>query len=644
MPKSKGRKKPKKIKGRFVKKEVRNINGVKIVRKGRNVFMKSTLTAEEREAYLKQIRENYPKVYEEIQALISEVVMLINQYDKIFVLGGIAAFGYNKMLTDPSDDGLSETLIEYCQSIAMATPNSQKGKKPTGKDLGRINDLLIKIRMYTSNYFSFEGATGKFSQIQSELRHDMISENIFMRGEGYMKHVIELFLEMFEGHDDFLNKHYGFTSQDVLNTLNKLEESFGCRIMLPNGRPHPVQTIKLNAYILKNKISKKEIISGDYLTGFAKENPEVIVQNNGVILYRLNDIETYDQLFQIRHYDDVQERVVKSLAMEFGANMSFITPDKFKYEVLNKSDIFNFPIVKEDENYYLFAMNMPTRNLFLLTQSLIERADKSYYENSFLGNRIQIAKDEFIEKKVLSLFKKMIPEANFFKGVFYNYKNPKTKLNCTNSTDGNYELDILGISDNATYLIEVKAGLISDASKRGALSSIKTDLTGIIGDAICQSYRASMFITENENPNFEISTGENVSPINKNKIYRISVSFSVVGTLISALTKLQQYGIIDQNSGFAWAVNIYDLMAFADLIDSEKMFIDYLDKRLPLYLNESLANTDEMDLLGLYFANDLKIKNSLKNVDNLQLYEFKKNIDNYFEKGGSRPFKKRPIK
>lgn len=121
--------------------------------------------------------------------------------------------------------------------------------------------------------------------------------------------------------------------------------------------------------------------------------------------------------------------------LQFGANTSFITPEKFKYEVLNKNDIFNFPIVEENGKYYLFAMNMPTRNLFLFTQALIERADKHNYNHSFLGNRIQIAKDEFIEKKVLSLFQKTIPEAQFFKGVFYNYKNPKNKLNCTNSIE-----------------------------------------------------------------------------------------------------------------------------------------------------------------------------------------------------------------
>lgn len=640
MPKSKGRKNKKKIPKKVTKKEVVRLNGVEIVRKGRNVFMKSILTPEEREAYIMQIKENHPKVYDEIKVLIDEVVNLINQYDKIFVLGGIAAFGYNQMISDSSDDGLSETLIEYCLSIALATPNVNKNIKPTGKILGTINENLIKIRKYFSDYYNFEGATGKHSQIESELRHEMIAETIFMRGEGYMQHIIELYLEMFSGHNDFLNKHYGFTAKDILDTFHKLEESYGCRILMPNGRPHPVQTIKLRNYIAKNKIPEKEIFSGAYLNGFSKEHPEIIVKNNGVILFTLNTIDTYDQLFQIRHFNAIQEKVVKALSMKFGENTSFITPEKFKYEILNKSEIFNLPIVEEDGNYYLFAMNLPARNLFLLTQSLIERADPQYYKQSFLGNRVQIAKDEFIEQKTLALFKKMLPDVQFYKEAYYNYKNPETKLKCANSVDGRYELDILGISENATYLIEVKAGLVSDASKRGALSSIKTDLTGIIGDAICQSHRASLYIEENENSTFEISTGEVVSPKNKNKIYRISISFSVVGTLISALSKLQQYGIVDENSEFAWAINIYDLMVFTDLVESEKMFMDYLDKRLPLYNNERLATTDEMDLLGLYFTKDLKIGNLTKRSDTVQLYEFKKNIDNYFERGGPRPFKK----
>ena len=90
------------------------------------------------------------------------------------------------------------------------------------------------------------------------------------------------------------------------------------------------------------------------------------------------------------------------------------------------------------------------------------------------------------------------------------------------------------------------------------------------------------------------------------------------------MSKLQEFGIIDTNSNFAWTVNIFDLIPFTDLIPSEEMFIDYLSKRLPLYNDKRLVNIDEMDMLGLYFDNDLKIDKAFKNSNKVQLNQYKK--------------------
>jgi hypothetical protein len=73
---------------------------------------------------------------------------------------------------------------------------------------------------------------------------------------------------------------------------------------------------------------------------------------------------------------------------------------------------------------------------------------------------------------------------------------------------------------------------------------------------------------------------------------------------------------------------------------SEEMFIDYLTKRLHLYNDERLVNIDEMDMLGLYFKKDLKIDEELKNVNSVQLNQYKSDIDAYFEKNGKKPSKK----
>jgi hypothetical protein len=567
MPRSRKRKSKKKKKNSSKKKKI-NYSGIEVIRKGKNILVKNKRTEEEQAAYIKQLRENRPKVYDEIKNLIKETVDLINAYDKILILGGIASYGYFKMLSDEFDDGLAETTIEYCQSIATATPNTNKGRVPTEKTLDKIYESLIKIRNYFNAYYCFENVTGRYSDLESQLRYEMIAETLWVRGQGYMVHIRELFLEIFSLHDDFFRKNYGFVSKDIIETFEKLEESYGCRIMMPNGMPHQIQRFKLNSWISKNKnrITKKMIETGEYLNEFVKENPEVIVQNNGVILYPLNQINTYNELYKIRHYNDIQKKVVKTVSMKFGDNHGFIKPKKFEYEILNKSEIYRYPVIEDENgNFYLFSMNLPARNYFLIAQSLIKKADPSYYEKSFLGNRIKNSKDEFIETKVNDLFQKMLPKTKFYKGVHYKFENSNLDLNCSKSSDGRYELDLLGISENATYLIEVKAGMISDEAKRGAIYSIKTDLSNIIGDAICQSYRAFRFIKENKKPNFETSDGNFISPINKNKIFRISISFSYVGSLIASLSKLKQFGIIDKNSDFAWTVNIFDLMSFADL-------------------------------------------------------------------------------
>jgi hypothetical protein len=271
----------------------------------------------------------------------------------------------------------------------------------------------------------------------------------------------------------------------------------------------------------------------------------------------------------------------------------------------------------------------------------LKQGDPEYFESKFLGNGSYDSRDNFIERKVLSLFERMLPEVHFHANGKYHYNENEIDLKCAKAADGNYELDILGISDKATYLIEVKAGEIGEDAKRGALSSIKSDLTNVIGDAICQCYRASRYIENVESSSFSLPDKSAVQPVNRKNLIRISVSFSYAGTIISSLTLLQEFGVVDKNAVFGWTVNIYDLFVFSDLIESEDQFLDYLSKRLPLYKDERLASLDEVNMLGFYFAEDLKISAKYKDAGLLQFSGYTKSIDAYYMTGAPKPFKKR---
>jgi len=614
--------------------EVADLGHLELIREGRNTFIRNKLSVEEQQAHIKQIKENLPNLRLDIKALVSKVVSIINSYDKIFVLGGIASRSIDEARDIESDNSSTETLIEYCQSIAMASANTNQGKIPSKDVLQEIHSLLLQIKDYSVAYYNFESVSGKYSELQADLRRDMILEKIIVRGEGYLCHIIELFEEMFIPHDDFFEMHYGFKSKDIVETFRQLESSFTLRVASPNGGHHP-----FFEYCLR-KWQRETEGNGKYPEEFAIAHPGVSIENGQLFLYPITWITYYDKLYKIRHFNSTQEKVVQALALRFGDNHVFGDTSKFPNDILTESYVQSKPIVEDSHgNHYLFGFNLGARNYFNIAYNLIKSKDLNYFNNSFLGNRTERTKDDFIERKVTQLFKKMLPEVKFERNVIYTFDETGVELKCAKSKDGRYELDIIGISDNATYLIEVKSGLVSEEAKRGAIESIKTDLSSIVGNAICQSYRAYRYLITNSDCQFLTPDKKIVKPINKENVFRISVSFSYVGTIITSLTKLQQFGVIDTNADFGWTVNIFDLFPFAELIESENQFIDYLQKRIPFYKNQKISGADEMDMLGFYLADDFKIDEAHANTTDLGINGYHSDIDEFFNLGGKKPVK-----
>jgi hypothetical protein len=644
MPVSRSRK-PKKSnkKPQSKNKEIFRDGPMEIIRQGRHIFMRNRMTEAQHQQYIEQVKEGRPKAYEEIKVMIADVKAMIDNYDRLFVLSGLSAMCLLKMQTDREDDGLSEVTLEYAQSLILADKeNPNKGKLPDHNALISILEKLKEIRHQFKWYFISESIAERYPPIEAAVRRDMIVETLYVRGEGYLQHMYELFRELFGPHDHKLQEKYEFESQDIPAAFEHFELGLAMRMMMPNGLPHPLQTRVFRQWMGKNKPSRDSIMSGVYLNDFAKDHPEIIVENNNVVLYKLNYINLTDRLFKINFLGSEREqKIAKTLSISLGDNEEFKKPEKFKYEVLNKTKIYYQPIVENDGDYYLFNVNSWARNLFRITQNLLKQADLEYFESKFLGSSFYDSRDNFIERKGLSLFERMLTGVKFYANGKYHYNENEIDLKCAKAADGNYELDILGISDKATYLIEVKAGEIGEDAKRGALSSIKSDLTNIIGDAICQSYRASRYIENTADCVFTLPDKSNVKPVNCENLIRISVSFSYAGTIISSLSLLQEFGVVDKNAVFGWTVNIYDLFVFSDLIESEEQFLDYLSKRLPLYKDERLASVDEVNMLGFYFSEDLKIAAKHRDAGLLQFSGYAKSIDAYYQTGGPKPFKKR---
>jgi hypothetical protein len=84
-----------------------------------------------------------------------------------------------------------------------------------------------------------------------------------------------------------------------------------------------------------------------------------------------------------------------------------------------------------------------------------------------------------------------------------------------------------------------------------------------------------------------------------------------------------------------------DLIIFTEILENETDFMDYLDKRIPLYKRSELNFQDEIDLLGHFLEHDLVFdENMINNLTNFQLIKFSSKFDEYFENWGNKPERK----
>jgi len=74
-------------------------------------------------------------------------------------------------------------------------------------------------------------------------------------------------------------------------------------------------------------------------------------------------------------------------------------------------------------------------------------------------------------------------------------------------------------------------------------------------------------------------------------------------------------------------------MIFADLIQSENEFKEYLTNRIALYDRNDIEFMDEIDILGFYFENKFPLEQEKEN-EILHIVNYKDEIETYYTRMG----------
>lgn len=440
---------------------------------------------------------------------IEKAIELINRYDKIYVLGYIASklikaspnlmtrFFEDYKSDNPEeqeyinsnkieDDDDVEVILEYAMNIASAETNKSPGTIPSEENLQEIYEQLLKIKHNVTIYIQAVQESDKRSLDDHRLRASVMGDTLNIRGQAYHGHFLEVFREMFEPHSGFIQQYYHFNTEDLLNTIEKLDTLVYSKIANVMGGAASHERYK-------DWVERQEGNVIPSISNFTKDNPDLFNEEapENIVLYHLDDISSYNRIFWIVPQDQIQERIFNQLSHKFGDNAQFFLPPKFKAFPLGDSIIRNKPIIKDKEKYFCFSNHLIHRNIFTITDSLIESADPIYYQHTFRGNTNVNSRDMYLERKVKSLFEKMIPKGTFYHSLSY-YHN-----------DRENELDVLGIIQDKILIIEVKSGELNIKHRRGAIKGLKDRLEETINEGSFQCHRAESFINEDEKAKFQ---------------------------------------------------------------------------------------------------------------------------------------------
>jgi hypothetical protein len=236
---------------------------------------------------------------------------------------------------------------------------------------------------------------------------------------------------------------------------------------------------------------------------------------------------------------------------------------------------------------------IPHRNMFLIAEKLIKQ-DIQYYNKEFKEIKSDKSRDGYIERKVRWVMETFLPAVKFYSSVSYHITE--------DGKEKKPELDILGVSSKAIYVIEVKAHELTYKDRVG-LEGTKDKIKGSIAEACYQCCRAKGFIDNNDSPAFGI-TGGFVKIDKSLPVYKIAVTFQHYSSLVGQMDDLIKAGLMEERYRDTWIVSLFDLMACSEYFNDEEEFISYLDNHKALYANHCTFY-DELDVLNGFLNYDL---------------------------------------
>lgn len=593
---------------------------IRVERVGRFVRMSSNWNPGEFEKHMEFLREKRGELSVEINQKIREILELIEQNDPLELLTTVAiqnCFADPEQYSESTHEG-KEAYIEYAQSLVMGHTRPGLGKTATKDAIEEFHMLIQEILNDVMWFFGSETAEKRGVFEEERLRFISILRYLFVRGDSFEQHHLELIHELYSQYDSFLKEKIGFTTEEIIEGVQEIERQIN-------------ENVQISFDFVKSIVQLHESFkSWVHQKGFADihEFEELRSTWNSLpdVDRRTRELDELSEKsreipFLVRPNERLSQQLLDLLSCSFGENEPFVTFEKAPGWPTNDSIIYSKPLVFYEGQYYCFAPQVLFRNIGNILEHSIRQLDGDYYRTTYQARRA-----EYLERKAMEYFSYIFPQAQVAHKVFYDVEENGAMKRC--------ECDGLVLFDGNLFIIEAKAGSLSTSARRGGLERMKRDVAELVNNAYAQALRTADYIRTHDQPRFQYENGTEAPTIDRSKLHEVFLVNVTLESLGHLSTQLNSLRVFDHLHGdkWPWSVFINDLRVISELIGGPSEFLVFLKRRIRANDYPQFYTTDELDFLMYFFRDGLYFEDGkLDHIDLLTLTGYTDELDRYYD-------------
>ena len=514
------------------------------------------LDENEQKEHFEKIKENLPQLESEIKELIDSLKADISNCNARQILDYFGVYyGLSSPETVTKDIDTDKNFkLDYIHSLVTAI-GSLDNKDCSEETLNNIEGTIEKLKMKSIVYLML---TSDHNGEPNEVKFRQATHNMFVRGDSYSEHKIQMCKELFSKFDEVLRGEYSITSDELIEELIRI-----ANYPVTNNEQSQQNEI---IDILIEEASKTDLVIPSFL------NMEEITS-----AWKNNFQKPVDSISKILE-TSLHQKILEQLSIKIGENIEF-QKGKIEYFPTNDTAIYDKPIVNIENEHYCFNSALIYYNLHSLLENIIlgivpeDRHQKHYYKK----------KGEYLEDKSLELFQKILPDCKVYKNLKYGIDD---------------EVDGVVIYDNHIFIIEAKSNKFTLGAKKGNVDKIKTNTKDIVEKAYQQAIRAKKYILSNDSVEFRDKNKKVVLTINRekiNSIFLINTTLEPLNHITTNLTSLKEFGFI-QDDEWIWSVYLNDLRIISEILELPSEFLVYVERRIKHNDYPQIKMTEEIDI------------------------------------------------